>query len=131
MKPIHIKRLRKLIAFLRKLPEEKFAFYKEFEKSPKQKCPTIGCAIGWTPAVFPKLVSWFGKSGSFSRKGMRLSYCEVAKELFGISEDIAANLFYPEEQHYVDTRLPDCGSDATPKQVARMLEKFIKLQTEK
>lgn len=132
MKTIHIKRLRKLIAFLKALPPKKFDFTTEREIGEGPKCPTTACAIGWTPTVFPKLVKWVPESkGTFLIGSHETSYAGVAEKLFGIPISVAIPLFYPNEQHFVDTRLPKCGYKATPKQVAKMLEKFIELQTAK
>lgn len=130
MKKIHIARLKKLIAFLRKLPEEKFQFETEYEKLPRQKCPTVACAIGWTPAVFPELVGWAHERGLFLWKGRKLAYSCLAEELFGIPSPKSVNLFYPNDQKEVDPLLPLCGRDAKPEEVANMLEKFLELQTE-
>lgn len=51
----------------------------------------------------------------------------AAEALFGVKTHTASFLFHPYEQAEVHPSLPDCGRKSTPKQVARMLEKFIKL----
>ena len=119
------RRLLKLCDFLEKLPRGKFDFA---AVRGERHCGTIGCAIGHTPEVFPRLVSavgWTvitvtGQSG-FSATG---------SFLFGISQKMAAYLFYPECQLSVSHDLPNLRSDATPKQVARMLRKFVRLAKE-
>lgn len=134
MKPIHIKRLRKLIAFLQKLPPKHFDFW---EVRRDRECGTVGCAIGWAPNVFPRKICAIRRGNEFTiaLKGTQInswdvSFQEVAQWLTGLSGGFSQNLFMPGSQNLVHRKLPVLGGSATPKQVARMLEKFIKLQTE-
>lgn len=137
MKPIHIKRLRKLIAFLRKLPRKRFNFAIIRNEAPK--CGAVGCAIGYTPNVFPSIFRSFAlldhgyqrTHGVGFRGKTEPDFTGVAMWVSGLPYDTAAFLFEPYRQDKVDGRLPLIPGDATPKQVARMLEKFIELQTEK
>lgn len=67
MKPVHKARLRKLIRFLKALPEKHFdlAYFKDCPISdlmaigrgedPHNPCGSAACVIGWCPVVFPKL----------------------------------------------------------------------------
>lgn len=138
MKAIHIKRLRKLIAFLRKLPRKRFNF--AIIRNEPPKCGAVGCAIGYMPNVFPRVFKSFAlpsEEGAdwthgvgFRGKGQP-NFISVAEWVSGLPYEKAHFLFEPENQFLIDDRLPDLDKDATPKQVARMLEKFIELQTAK
>lgn len=139
MKTYHKKRMRKLIAFLYALRPEQFNFTRVVSDVKRNgvACGTVCCAIGWTPAVFPKLVKWnqitlieSGRAGAFgldTARGVDQHFSLVAQDLFGISDDITDDLFAPSMQHRVHESLPSCRLGATPKQVAAMLEKFLAL----
>jgi hypothetical protein len=128
LKPVHERRLRKVIAFLDELPPEKFNFA-------EIRCKSVGCALGWCPAIFPKKVT-LRRFRSFKMqypglRGVRRSgFEEVAEWVTGLEYDKAALLFQPGDQKAVNRRLPNCGINATAKDVARMLEKFITLHKE-
>jgi hypothetical protein len=129
MTPKGKERLRELIAGLRELPDEAFNFRVLRENS---SCGTVACAIGWTPEIFPDLVKVdvsMGHPRVVHIATGETSYW-IAHELFGISEDQASWLFYPCRQHHLSPLLPICDDDATPDEVAAMLEKYIEL-TEK
>lgn len=131
MKPIHKRRLRKLIAFLRQLPRKRFDFT---EVRIAENCGTIGCAIGWTPEVLPDLVQLDagGEPRLLKPSKSRFSgFMGISEEITGLPPDIASDLFTPDCQSGVDSRLSDLPGSATPKQVAAMLEKFIALQEAK
>lgn len=124
MKTHHKKRLLKLIAFLRTLKPAQFDFGTVAEQ---RSCATVACAIGWTPAVFPKLVRWD------SKEGVRLidesvevgsDYGVIGSHLFGISEKTSDCLFTPTLQDRF--KLKPLNSYATPQEVAVMLEKWMK-----
>ena len=90
------RRLLKLAAFLEALPKDKFYFGTTLHKV-EHNCPTVACAIGWTPVVFPKLTKRFGvksigTSGSYV--GDRY-YSELAMDLFDVSKSDAEALFSP------------------------------------
>lgn len=117
----------KLCDFLDKLPRKKFDFSMPYEVMPtkEETCNSAGCAIGWTPSIFPKLVERT-HSGDFAwRKEGRLSYSGIAVRLFGLPRQTAWDLFAPEDNMCVDPELPQCSEVATPKQVAKMLRKFL------
>lgn len=122
MKAVHFRRLEKLCAFLDKLPRKRFDF--DVVHSADSKCNSIGCAVGWTPSVFPRLVKWYGDTVSTYNN---FGYLNVACELFGMLYDTADNIFTPGLQGFLHPSLPTCNSSATPKQVARMLRKFMAL----
>lgn len=124
MTKTHIMRLEKLAAFLDKLPRKKFDFSDVVTAfDPEKYCGTVGCAIGWTPAVFPDLVEWgrncYG-ANVFLRATHRGGYNHVAENLFGVTYDESEKLFSP----YCEAC--PLGVGATPKQVAREIRKFIK-----
>jgi hypothetical protein len=129
MTPKGKERLRELIAGLRELPDEAFNFRVLREDN---SCGTVACALGWTPEIFPDLVKVDMSMGHprvvhIATGSTSLS---IAYELFGISPEHAEGLFNPSEQHGISPLLPICGRDATPDEVAAMLEKYIEL-TEK
>lgn len=144
MKPIHVKRLKKLIAFLRKLPRKRFNF--AIVRNEPPKCGAVGCAIGYMPNVFPRVFKSFYRNycdttgveegwdwtHGVGFRGQRIvSFDGVAEWVSGLELPLASHLFSPGCQTRVHADLPDLGDKATPKQVAAMLEKFIKLQTAK
>jgi hypothetical protein len=138
MKTIHIRRLRKLATFLRKLPRKRFNF--AIIRNEPPKCGAVGCAIGYTPNVFPSVFRSFVIPPSWTcewthgvgfRGELNPDFIKVAEWVSGLEGFTASALFEPGNQGLVDRRLPFLRKSATPKQVAAMLEKFIKLQTEK
>jgi hypothetical protein len=135
MKQIHIKRLRKLIAFLDALPRKRFNF--AIVRNEPPKCGAVGCAIGYMPNVFPRTFRSFPvpknekdiwTHGVGFRKDGYISFEEVGMWVSGLDFYEAGHLFNPWQQSFVHPELKDLPETATPKQVARMLEKFIKLQ---
>lgn len=130
MKPIHKRRLRKLIAFLRRLPRKRFNFGVVRNET---SCGAVACAIGWMPNVFPRVfkpvsaipcIHW---THEVTFRGEKYTFFyDIAEWLTGLER--ARNLFYPSCQKIVDDRLPNLPKTASPKQVAAMLEKFIRIQ---
>lgn len=148
------KRLLKLADFLDQLPPQKFDFdhiavegekpHMEALKARTESCGTTACAIGWMPAVFPRLTRWTRTRSFFGyplgievalhgrRKARNF---KVAQEVFGLTEQEADWLFMPDtvvnngltlwEDGYAEATSP-CGGNATPKQVARHIRKFVK-----
>lgn len=130
---MNTERLLKLASFLRKLPPERFDFGKIVQHE-TPRCGTIGCAIGWTPAVFPDLVEWTKDWSEVSWtypltliSGCDADYDEVAQELFEMGEDDALNLFTPRKQSRIG--LDNLDHDATPSQVADLIEEYIRLKS--
>lgn len=129
MKAIYKKRLLKLAAFLDKLPRKKFNFGSIVYSKPK--CGTVGCAIGWTPKVFPSLVEWDSRRSPSAVKACgsdNFGFAEVAMSLFGLSYKEANDLFDPcfvGYQHWTQP-VDRVDADATPKQVAASIRRFIK-----
>lgn len=142
MNAIERQRMETMISQLRRLPPEKFDF-SFVVKHGTPRCGTIGCAMGWSPAFFPELVEWNGKDdcawgqAGLSINGEALNYGKAAVRLFGLEEQMALNLFSPAEGTYDDEdelesnkiheSLPSLGEDATPIQVADMLQEFLAL----
>lgn len=130
MKTYHKKRMRKLIAFLKVLLPKKFQFWIVREQD--STCGTVGCAIGWTPEALPDLVEACPLSTPYpirirSVVNNRMTHAEIGSHLFGISEVRSGQLFTPLCQNSIHPTLRDLQGDATPKQVAAMLEKFLAL----
>jgi len=125
MEHFHKKRLLKLCDFLEQLPRKDFDFGLVAEH---KSCGTVGCAIGWTPEVFPRLVRWTRPRHNLMNvalKDRRVSgYVRVARSLFGLTYRDAHSLFTP---HSYVVALDQLPYRATPKQVARRIRKFLKL----
>lgn len=127
MKAVHVKRLEKLADFLDTLPRQKFDFgtfgkeegkpFMEALAAGKHRCGTVACAIGWTPAVFPRLMEW--QDGFPAMRESGETCFSAAEELFGIDRDESRWLFNPGPSNNLD-------NDATPKQVAKHIRKFLK-----
>jgi len=137
-KPIFQKRrIKKLAAFLRRINPEKFDMHiiARTDDSGSMKpfeCTSAACAMGWTPAVFPKLVKWdFHKGIDWfnSRSYGTVRYVGPRKpigsnrrpedsfaameQLLGITDEEAEMLFGDALPRY-----------KFPKQVAKVLEDF-------
>lgn len=84
-----------------------------------KECGSSACAIGWTPHVFPKLVSYGHSSDgpqSFVIRGHIYQWCDVAEKLFNLPWDTAKQLFAPLDEN----------DDPLPKQMARRIRRFVK-----
>lgn len=140
MKAVYVNRLLKLAVFLDKLPKAKFDFstitslgqkpMMEALKAGRHRCGTTACAIGWMPAIFPRQVCWVGEdrpygdlnvglrsAGAARRVGKARNFA-VAQRFFGISYEEALHLFNPGD---ISLRY-----DATPKQVAKHIRRFVR-----
>jgi hypothetical protein len=141
LKAIHVRRLRKLIAFLDKLPRKRFNF--AIVRNEPPKCGAVGCAIGYMPNVFPKVfqsvvnpnhskvgaMEGWDWTHNVTFKDRYCDFPDVAAWVSGLESYQASGLFHPDGQSRVHPKLKDLPESATPKQVARMLEKFIQLHT--
>jgi hypothetical protein len=124
-------RLVTLIEFLKTFERKKFNF--EILREEKPSCGTIGCAIGWCPEVFPKLVevrmdSYQDPQFRIRRKNWTqyTNFDDMARELFGLDSsafcpDLAVR-FGSGRHSY---RTPK--KEATPKQVAKWLTKVLSI----
>lgn len=119
-------RLLKLASFLQKLKPEKFDIDRVVEEwDEKKHCGTVCCAAGWTPAVFPRLVEWYGDvQHSIRFKGPDKSstpqWPEVIAKLFDIPL---------ETDNLIDKIFTGWGYDrvrpATPKHVAAKIREVV------
>lgn len=127
-------RLLKLAAFLDTLPKERFNFRVFADERGKPMlealaagstdCGTVGCGLGWCPALFPDLIKWT-PSGWFQHSTRRdvlmiktgSTGIPAGEELFNLSEREAEYLFVPNESHL--------DSSATPAQLAQHIRNFV------
>jgi len=108
-------------------------------------CGTIGCAIGWTPHVFPDLVKygWSGDGNIRIQKNAskmsrvtvmsrdtrigerRPSYTEIASDIFDIPRYHARVLFAPRrDDPDIPPLVSSLGGNATPQQVASRIRDY-------
>ena len=130
MNKIERKRLEKLIGFLKNLNRKKFYFNNVVDTwDEKGECGSICCAIGWTPVIFPRSIKWVpGSHDLFVKKiNKQDRFDRVSYHLFGIHPDLSFDLFRARNQYQVNKNLNNLPNKATPKAVAKMLEKFLKL----
>lgn len=125
-----------LAAFLDKLPRKRFDYShwvgENFKGKPDLSCGTTACALGWT-VVIPKFKKMGVSAGPNSQNffqlyGQSVSANQIATHLFMDDQyDHSINhLFYPYESIYVNGgRLVAPGNNATPKQVAKHIRKFV------
>lgn len=120
------RRLLKVADFLDKLDKSKFD-YSEVVSKYEGNCGTVCCALGWLPSIFKKDFSWtevnYGWIVGFDRlevvrKGQRRDdIFALASQYFSITEWESSLLFDPDNNNL--------GDDATPKQVARHIRRFV------
>lgn len=128
------KKFRILIEAVKRREPEKFNFGEVVADYEVQRggrvCGTVCCAIGMTPEVFPDEVQWTGSALigpiRLSMDGCGLYFHRVAEKLFGIERDLAYCLFSPGLE-FLHAELPLCTEEASPAEVAEMMEKFIEL----
>ena len=131
MKWYHRRRLEKLANFLKTLKRKQFDFTEIIAKS-ENGCGTVCCAVGWLPAV-DRNIKWAQdlliddllnkKTGE--EITFRFGYAsDGILNYFGISQDEAKALFIPNQQYLIGEN--ELGEKATPKQVAKLIEKFLK-----
>lgn len=132
------RRLLKLAAFLRTIPRRRFNYNRwvgdDWAGKPDLSCGTEACALGWAATIpaFRKLglrldmeQLTFYRQGRVVlgtiRKGRRvIEGTEAAERVFGLTHQEATYLFVPY------TTLENQGeSQATPKYVARKIERFV------
>lgn len=147
MKKVHADRLLKLADFLHALPPEKFDFgvVVNGPDMPRKEldCGSVGCAVGWCPVVFPKLVKYrkIKQRGLFIRntyvvvakdlRGHTPTYhlAAVGKLLFGLSHDQSHGLFNPGDQDKIGYAY--LGRNASNKQVAAIIRRFVARERKK
>ena len=127
------RRLLKLAAFLRTLPRDRFDYKRwvgaDWKGKQDLSCGTTACALGWAATIpafrrlglrLRKIPGWdysngevvFGKGKDIPRD------LDAARALFGLNYDEAYLLFAPAED--------GSEANATPKYVARKIEKLVK-----
>lgn len=129
---IKFKRLLKLATFLRKLPTKNFDFEifcdGIFDRE-NNMCGTVACAMGWTPAVFPRLVRWTktscGTPFGVAFRNRKTFTLGVIKELFNLNYEEIRALFYASGGKIRPWQLKSVDYKATPKQVATSIERFV------
>lgn len=136
---VYDRRLTKLATFLKKVPKKLFDLAvittfsgddcKPFSSVVKEgleglvkkdlKCGAAACAIGWCPAVFPRLCRW-DSSGEVAPRDDKSYYSSfrTAEAMFGLDTAESAYLFDPVNY--------DDGGDTTAKQVAERILDFVK-----
>ena len=138
MNAIHAKRLRKLADFLHTMPKEKFDFGTiglqhglpplDALKAGHTRCGTVACAIGWMPAVFPRVCKWSAPTyfhrwlSVLSKKHKRVRDFALAERFFGLSADEALYLFQPDHEFEGQRGL---SSAASPERVAQHIRRFV------
>lgn len=116
------RRLLKLAAFLWKLPRKRFDYSVfvggDWQGAQDLSCGTTACALGWacTMPAFRRLGLRLGDFYPSLRSDPILNPYEVAAELFGLDPYEAEELFAPQTDREIL---------ATPKYVARKIERFV------
>lgn len=127
-KAIGNRRLLKLAEFLRTVPRRRFNYMVwvglDWKGAADLSCGTTACALGWatTMPYFRRLGLRLlrGENDVVARVGLasdpdNWQPMEAASEVFGITEEESAELFSPNDDE----------GDATPKYVAKKIEKFV------
>lgn len=139
---MNAKRLLKLADFLDALPRQKFDFgtiahqngkpMREALMAGKESCGTVACAVGWMPVVFPRGLKWdekYAGSEEFPSVVLRqdpdVDNVLAAAAWFAISPYDADLLFVPGD---ADGGYSGLKNEATPKQVARHIRKWVREQ---
>lgn len=127
-KAVGNRRLLKLAAFLRTVPTQKFNYAEfvgwDWQGAQDLSCGTQACALGWAATMpeFRRLGLHLKKGSGFPTTTGRDDPWDAAVKLFGIERFEAYELFSP-SYDYAN------GFDenyATPKYVARKIERFVK-----
>jgi hypothetical protein len=136
------KRLLVLADFLEKLPRKRFDYKswvgQDWGGAPDLSCGTTACALGWA-AVMPefrrlglRLVEgewagagpyrWVVRDHHVVNKKTGSEGAAAGEEIFSLNWEEAVFVFNP-NNWYDDEKSPD--TDATPKQVAKHIRKFV------
>jgi hypothetical protein len=142
---VYKQRLLALAELLETLPRKRFDYGHwagdEWKGEADLSCGTSACALGWATTMpsLRKLGLRLVKDSSgwiavklLSKNGTYMNDTEAAHEVFGVSEKEFQYLFIPSDK-YVNITLPELGlntyapgENATPKQVAKHIRKFVK-----
>lgn len=135
---VYKKRLLKLADFLDKLPKKRFLYEKwvgdDWKGKKDLSCGTTACALGWATTIplFQKLGihlgPWFNGQQLINAPLMKgkekSSPEEVGWEIFGLSAWDYSFVFIPNREN-LDYGFSSPDEDATPKQVATHIRKFV------
>jgi hypothetical protein len=128
-------RLLKLIALLKELPRRRFDYQEWVGPNWKGKkdlsCGAPACALGWATTIpsIQRAGLYLSSGGMVEMRGDDFSDpFEAARKVFGLWDRYEARfLFSPNEQlEGWDWRWRSPGENATAKEVARHIEKFIR-----
>ncbi len=126
--PIQRERLVTLIAHLRKMPTKRFDFQRVYLKT--SLCGAVGCAVGQALYLWPDLITinpepkWGAEVLQYC--GVNMMYWRIAHQLFGIEPSDGEDIFTPDSQ---PSELPQCQDDASPVEVADMLQAYLDFHT--
>lgn len=149
---VHARRMMKLYAFLMALKPALFDFSTVCElgtNAPSKAlevgggCGTVACAMGWMPAVFPRMFKWIGfynretitqaaveagevadDAASIQSRISGLRDFSAVEVFFGLSYEDARFLFMPASPSTWEDGFHLPGT-ATPKEVAARLKWFV------
>ncbi len=116
-------RLLKLASFLEKLPKKKFDFNHCVLKRNQKGCGTVCCAIGWTPAIFPKLIQWDDECLN------NTCFSDIGQSLFNISDEDVSVLFvdgFYHQQNGFYHQQNHLTAKSTAKEVAAHIREWVK-----
>lgn len=97
------------------------------EKYKKNKCGTMGCAIGECPAIWPENWSW--KLQGVMLDGVLEWELASAEKWFGIDTQMAEHLFLEDHQHPELYGGKHLGGNARKSSVAKNILAFIEKMT--
>jgi hypothetical protein len=120
----YINRLRRLSAFLRTLPPERFNFRRLVLRCDTNGCGTVCCAVGWLPAVDKRNWKWsrciYTSSIFPELRGFEGNpTIRSLSQYFGINTNHIIDLFYPGAYGN------QLKGNATAIEVADHIDKFI------
>jgi len=121
-------RLLKLADFLDKLPKKLFNIETITNcdgaarealpyalEHPRRNCGTAACAMGWSPACFPRQIEWTERDGIGMKDGSSRYWWGTAKKFFGLTDEEINYLFTGDFYEY----------QVSPKKVAKTIRKFV------
>lgn len=121
-------RLLKLADFLEKLPKKLFDIdtvaqcdgpaneaLPEALEHPRRSCGSVACALGWSPACFPRQIEWSESDNVVLKDGSSKNWWGTAEVFFGLTKEEVNYLFTGDFYEY----------QVMPKQVAKVIRKFV------
>jgi len=129
MKEIRSGRLLRLAAYLDKIPPRKFDFSSVWRPT---ECGSVGCAIGYTPKVFPNLIKR-KRCDTYQNRiyyhicidNEVIDFVTAGMKLFNLSSSESECLF-SSFQTVMPWNTKIVTEDATPKEVAESIRNFVK-----